>query len=206
MKLAIGCPAYRGQVDVNHIPQVVSIFASQLAVHNRVSWGGFFSADSACVAHARNHLVYGAMGAGADWLLMVDADTYCVPEGARVHPAIPMLLTAEAHGAAVIAAPVQRRRSKSYNCSLKLADTWVLVEKQDFEGKVIEADRLGTAYMAIDLNWLRSKWSSPPWFTMDFPKRGEPAWIGEDFLFCDGVRDLGGKLLIDGRFEPTHVG
>jgi hypothetical protein len=204
VKVALGIPAYREQVNVSHLPEVVSIVASLLATQGRMQWGGFFHVDSACVAHARNHLVYQAIEHGADWLLMMDADTFCIPQEGKLHPAIPMLLTAQAHGAQVIAAPVRRRRTESYNAAFAAAGTWLLVEPGDFAGKVVEVQRAGTAYMAIDLNWLRSRWLLSPWFSMSFPESAEPRWIGEDFSFCDTVRERGGQILLDGRFEPEH--
>jgi hypothetical protein len=30
-------------------------------------------------------------------------------------------------------------------------------------------------------------------------------FVGEDFAFCDGIRDRGGYVLVDGRFEPVHA-
>jgi hypothetical protein len=164
-------------------------------------------ADTCHVALSRNRLLAQALPVAAlDWLLMVDADTH-VASGQAAHAALRMLAEGQARGAAVIAAPVMARTG-FYNFS---TGGLLPPPREEFAGRVLEVDRIGTAFTAINLAWMRANWGTwnegEPWFSFVFTTtNGMPDHISEDFVFCDGVRKRGGKIFADGRFEPVHEG
>ena len=71
---------------------------------------------------------------------------------------------------------------------------------------VIEVDRIGTAFTAINLPWLSANWPLSPWFKFEHLEGTQPDTVGEDYWFCAGVKKRGGTIFADGRFEPVHVG
>lgn len=199
MKLAIGVPGYGGRVHFGHVLQ-----ASQLMW----AWASaklppplVVTVDTCSIDKARNTLVAHARDAKCDWLLMCDADTYYpVPKAIAQ-----MLATGEQRGAAVIGAPVKMRNRPGYNVGRGAYENGNLAE-DEFKGAVVEVDRIGTAFTAIRLGWLVKNWPMSPWFKFDHLEAYKPSAMGEDYWFCKGVRERGGLILADGRFEPAHVG
>jgi hypothetical protein len=192
--LAVGVPAYGAQVHAGHVTQAIALGA---AIGGRAALQ-FTYTDSCSLDWSRNFILHKAITQGADWLLMCDADTYC-PDASKT---LAMLREADERGARVIATPVLTRRHNTYNamrCGLIMA-------MGDFRGQVVEVDRIGTAFMAIDCTWVKDN-VPYPWFTSEqLLTEDRPGWIGEDFSFCDRVRSAGGTILADGRFEPVHTG
>lgn len=191
MKIILGVPAYRRQVVEGHIPAALSLGAACYA--NKVRLENFLTVDSCFVEHSRNVLLHRAVAADTDWLLMLDADTY-VPEGRQL---LRMLLTAEHMGYQVVAAPVERRKHENvFNVPGVNPESWA--------DKLVEVERVGAACMGISIKWIKSCWPVQPWFTPIALTGPEPVMRGEDFSFCDGVRDRGGKVLLDGRVQTRH--
>ncbi len=206
MILIVGLPAYGCQVDVR---LAVSLFGLGTVLQNRAAeWArGTMLVDSCFISHARNTLVHQAMqrvaladptGEADAWLLMIDADTYA----ADPVPVVTMVQTGISMGAAVIAAPVARR---SGELNAKAGGRPVQTSQL---GRVMPVDLVGAAFMAVNLAWLKLRWPRAPWFTIDHPPSapGDPPNVrGEDFRFCQRVGELGGLILLDGRFQPTHI-
>lgn len=198
IRVAIGIPAYTSRVSAGHLLQAAQL--SWAWCRNGLPSPYFITVDSAGVDKARNILVAKALQAKADWLLMCDADTY--------HPIAPaiweMLATGEKRGAAVIGAPVKMRKRDGYNVSR--GDDFALVPPDEFRNAVIEVDRIGTAFTAINLKWIAEHWGDAPWFQFIYKPAGATVDVlGEDYAFCGGVKQRGGLILADGRFEPVHV-
>jgi len=196
VKLAIGIPAYGGKVSMGHVFQ-----GCQLAwafSKNMLASPLVLSVDTASVDKARNILVARTRDAGADWLLMCDADTYCPKP-----PAIfEMLKTGINRGAAVIGAPVKMRKRPGYNVSA--GEGFEPLAEDTWRGRVVEVERIGTAFTAVNLQWLVANWPDSPWFMFEHLPGPQPDTVGEDFWFCRGVRRRGGLILADGRYEPYH--
>ena len=77
---------------------------------------------------------------------------------------------------------------------------------EELANKVQPIGRIGAAFIAVNLDWLRANWPKPPWFVMDHDYSQRPKNArGEDYTFCDGVHERGGVILCDGRFVPSHV-
>lgn len=201
IRFLVGIPAYRRQVDIGHVYQMMQ-YAALSAQSDRVSLIGMVDADSCSIDWSRNMLMHKAIKQGADWLLMCDADTFW----ANPADGFNMMIEGENQRAAVIAAPVRRRKARDFNVVQKDGDKEQRLDPEDFRGKVIEANRIGTAFMAVRCGWFVKNWPEQPWFLTQQLTGPEPKKIGEDYSFCDGVSSRGGKILVDGRFEPIHVG
>lgn len=72
---------------------------------------------------------------------------------------------------------------------------------------VIPVARIGAAFTAVNLKWLRACWPKGPWYVMQYDyENGRPRYgKSEDYYFCDGIRARGGAVVCDGRFVPEHV-
>lgn len=200
MKLVLGTPAYRRQVDVEHVVQCMHLAAACVAP---IEFLGFSYAESYCLDWSRNQLLYLALERGADWLLLVDADTFHRDAADTLR----MLREGEERGAAVIGAPVRMRgRTAQYNVRARQGEDYFVVERDWFFGRVQAVDAIGTAFMAVSCNWMRTAWPQQPWFVTRPVAGREPRVLSEDLAFCSEVTRRGGKIFVDGRFNPTHVG
>jgi hypothetical protein len=197
IRLAVGIPAYSSRVSAGHMLQ-----AGQLAW----AWAKaglpaplFVTVDTAGVDKARNLLVAKARDAKCDWLLMCDADTYYpIPQAI-----FQMIHEGDRRQAAVIGAPVKMRKRPGYNVSR--GEKFALVPEEEWRKQVIAVDRIGTAFTAVNMHWLGDKWPHSPWFKFEHLEGLVPETVGEDYWFCGGVKQRGGTILADGRFEPVHV-
>lgn len=197
----LGIPAYRGQVHYGHVMQMASLSSAVFMAKGGLSLRGMLFPDTQFVFGGRNRILNISIKDESDWVLMCDADTFVADASHLVR------MVAEAHktDAAVIASPTKLRGRPGYN--VLPADTHKnLMDADAWKGQVIEVDRIGTACMAIRLDWVRNEWPEQPWFEARCIPGAEPGVLGEDVWFCDGVKKRGGKILADGRFEPVHVG
>lgn len=199
MKLTLCYPAYRSQVNIGHLFQLANLLEAAGGKH-KVSLA---AVDTCFLDLARNNLLYAAIEDGSDWALFMDADTYA-PD---VVPLAEMLNEGTTSQAAVIAAPVQLRWQESGPCwNAQVGEHHLTPD--EFRGRVQPVDRIGTAMMAVNCNWLRVYWPVSPWFESKLVPHpsGRPVKMSEDYEFCDGVRTRGGVVLCDGRLEPIHAG
>lgn len=200
MHLAVGFPCYRAQLHAAHVFQ-----ASNLALH----WWKqqhepllMLYVDSCFVDKARNILIQQALEKGADWLLMCDSDTYYTAPG----PIIKMLADAVSRSAAVIGAAVRLRKREGEIYNAALAPDFAPMTREQIGEHLRPVDRIGGAFTAINLGWLRDNWHDSPWFMVQHIAGPKPDTVGEDCWFSDGVKKRGGTILVDPRFEPSHVG
>lgn len=200
VKIALCIPAYRRQVDIGHVPQALNFGAALLSTGKHSL--DFLHTESCSIDWSRNQLLSKAIKRGADWALMCDADTF----HPRPAETIAMIDEGEVRGAAVVASPVKMRGRSGYNVFEVANDSAKFVDPESWKGKLISVDRIGTAFFAVNCNWIRTRWPQQPWFTTQQLEGDEPRKIGEDVTFCDRVRERGGLILADGRFEPVHVG
>lgn len=181
------------------------------SLRHRVALDGIQDTQSCSIDWSRNWFLTAALEAGSDWLLMCDADTWHGNMPGRptvTNPAgdiLRMLETGAERQAAVIAAPVRMRGRAGYNV-FAAGEAPHIVEPTEWAGRVVEVDRIGTAFMAISCAWIRACWPEQPWFLTQQLPGPKPKKIGEDVNFCDGVRARGGVILADGRYEPNHIG
>jgi hypothetical protein len=200
MHIAVCMPAYRRQVDVGHIYQALNLAAGMVKAQTHSL--DFIHTESCSIEWSRNRLLWQAMQRGADWVLMMDADTF----HAKTPDLIRMIETGEDNRAAVIASPVKMRGRIGYNVFEVDNDLVRQADPATWAGTVIPVHRIGTACFAIRAAWIKKHWPTQPWFLTQQLEGDEPRKIGEDVTFCDRVRERGGRILADGRFEPVHVG
>lgn len=199
ISFVLGIPAYRGQVHYGHVMQMMGLSSYVLTSNGMFLLRGLVTPESCSVDWARNSIVHQALqDKDCKWALMLDADTYA--RDART--LLRMLHTGYQEDCAVIAAPVIMRGRDAFNVQIEKD---VLAERDDFENKVLDVDRVGTACMAINLAWLKREWPESPWFETKQLPGPVPAKVGEDIAFCDAVRAKGGRIVLDGRFSPHHV-
>jgi hypothetical protein len=200
MRLALGYPAYRAQVHTAHLFQ-----ASQLALLLwRTTKQGplMFYVDCTFIDKARNLLIRQALDARADWLLMCDSDTYYVQPA----PILRMISEGQARGAAMVGAAVRLRKWEGEIYNAAVAPDFKPMSREQLGGALRPCDRLGGAFTAINLDWIREHWQESPWFMVQHLAGPQPKTVGEDIWFSDNVRKRGGTILVDPRFEPVHSG
>jgi hypothetical protein len=223
IRLAVGVPAFGMQIDVGHGNMWLMLGHALCANEEVFSLVSFRTVSMNPVADARNDLVNAALEKEADWLLMVDADTYY--EGEDAVPILQMIRDAWRAGAAAVAAPVRARGWKEHQRTVWMLDetpkilapgvqrpgeaTMSVADEERYRGKLVPCLRIGAAFMAVNLHWIRGNLPDPPWFThepaMVGPRQGRLRSHGEDVVFCDMIRIRDGLLLVDGRIYPKHV-
>lgn len=202
VKVSWGLPAYKRGIDVGVAQQMLFFGLETPFVEQDTSYrfAGIDKADSCSVHYSRDLLIYTSMQRGNDWLIMSDADTYTVDAKGIWR----MIATGEETGAALIGFPVFMRNGRGYNAMVKPGDRWAAHD--EVAGKVQDVYRLGSGFIAVNLNWIREHYPTSPWFFESRPKSPVPQKIGSDVMFCEQLRLRQGRIVCDGRVIPTHVG
>lgn len=206
LKLFIGIPAYGGFVRSETTKMWLELGASLADARHRFVLAGFLVIDTQPIDRARNFLVAHAMTAGADWLLMIDADTWV--ETVATHDIavtddagfqlLRMISEADKAGVTVVGAPVQRRGREGLNVAG--VDLHELQNAPGVKPLVQMHDRtlrscnsVGAAIMAIRLDKIGEiifQWTD---------------LLSEDLNFCKDVREAGGRVFVDGRVKTAHM-
>ena len=215
LKLAVGIPAYRGQIASAHAPMWAQFGAAVARAQGHAPPGRaaspsgdaqidddvqvvmFGHVDTCGIDRARNALVQQAIVARADWLLMVDSDTFAVAGKDLLR----MILERPA-GAAVVGAPVVRRGEATNRTNLwrwtngRHEPTSILDGGIGSHGFYTEVDAVGAAILAIDLARVAAA-------------RVEFRWadgMSEDLWFCRQLREAGERIYVDPRVTTVHLG
>lgn len=199
VKIALGVPAYGGQVASQH---AAMWFSLGRAIERSSFATTMLMVDCNGVQRARNTLVAHAMAQNCDWLLMIDADTWV--EGDDPGQAIVEMLIAgfDVNGAAIVAAPVMRRgadglavyRWDGDGKYVRIADlNFDPTKARPIDG-LVEVDAVGAAIMAIDLHQI-----SDAHFAFTDA-------MSEDLEFCRQIKSVGGTILVDKRVRTAHRG
>lgn len=163
------------------------------------------------VSRARNLLAQDMLDSDCDYLLFIDSDINFEPEDIfRL-----MAWGSDPQKGIVAAVPRTRSENRVYIADLDHAEDGSLT--MDVMG-LVRAKRVATAFMlvrrevfeALDAahpEWRyfdkRSDRTVPCFF--DF-KLAEEGYIGEDFLFCDRVREHGFEVWVDPTITLGHMG
>lgn len=148
------------------------------------------------VAQARNRLVEKAIEGGYDKLFMIDADMV-VPEDAiknLLDPDVPIVTGVARYKNDSGRVPLFR-----FTQDKEGANTWKWDEVP--HGR-FEIQNGGVACAMIDVDLLARM--GRPWFVWE--ERQDGTYCGEDIGFYEKVRDMGVKLLADGRVKCGHIG
>jgi len=197
IQLAVGIPAYRAQIHVGVGRTLLQLGAAIAASRDEFHFRGFLDMDVCGVDKARNFLLAYAMKQGAEWLLMIDADTW-VPDAAAL---LEMVRVGDREGAVIIGAPVFRRvdHLESLNVyrrnsqgRLETLSGWDLQK----HSKPFPVDAIGSAIMAVDLRQISDAAFR---FTDE---------LSEDLDFCSQItkhRLLGASVWCDPRIKTYHA-
>lgn len=196
IKVGVGIPAFNSTVDVGHAGMWLS-FGSALAYNEERFELVYFKAKSISnIDIVRNELTQEALDANCDWLVMVDADNF-IDDGSDL---LRMIRAADDcnkdSDVAMIGMPVVCR------CEGHPVNVHGLHNRV---GNLSECTRIGSAIIAINLNWVRKHWATPPWFVTVTLEGSVKTKVGEDFYFCDGVTSRGGKTLVYHGVVSYHV-
>jgi hypothetical protein len=222
IKLGIGLPAFGLHLDVGHAAMWLGLGATLAAAQDKVrlQWMAEYHING--VDLCRNTILYDAMQANCDWVFMCDADTFHRSTADAIGDAgvdiIQMIRDADrnmfasddlltsivSREIALIGAPV-RGRGEIPEAVVYNGDRRIPLE--ELLGKLTPVTRIGAAFVAVNLKWLREHWPKGPWFLMEHdPSSDRPRLArGEDYRFCDEARKRGGAIVCDGRFVPEHV-
>jgi hypothetical protein len=149
LKLAIGVPAYGGKIVIGQAKMWMTLAAEMNNRREEIYLKAFIEMDICGVEKARNFLLAHAMAQGADWLLMVDADTW-VDDGRRL---VHMVIAGQKLRAAIIGAPVLRQvdGQQMPNLYQEVDGKYVNGKYSSSDGP-IEVDGIGAAIMAVNLH------------------------------------------------------
>jgi hypothetical protein len=196
IKLGIGIPAYGSKLDVGHAAMWLGIGAALATAQDKfkLQWMAEYHVNG--IDLCRNTIVYDAMQAGCDWVLMVDADTFhrttgdggacdaigdagvdvmqMIRDADRGQVAVGESLVAFASAASValVGAPVRGRGVGDNGVCVQIFDSQRVrhqthpAQLDELFGKVQPVARIGGACIAVNLNWFRTNWPQGPWFEM----------------------------------------
>lgn len=206
IKLAIGIPAYGGSVSAEHIKMWTELGFVLANSSERFALVSHGYVDINGIDNARNHLLQVATESRADWLLMIDADTWVEAYGSGPDEMdagfqiLRMLSEADRAGVAIVAAPVARRKMADDGKREVMAYRWNadlnLMPIPDDEllagPTLVEVDAAATAVFAIRL-------SAVGFAKFEFTKK-----LSEDLEFCRQIKMAGGKVVVDRRVRSGH--
>jgi hypothetical protein len=143
---------------------------------------------ASCIAYGRCHAVEEASISKATHLLFLDSDM-TFPHDTAVR----LLAQLEKDRTALVAAATYRKRAPPHDLNHYELDGSRGVLAETDKG-VREVSLIGTGCMLINMNVFRGM--EKPYFRFGV-RKGVNNIIGEDYLFCETVREQGGKILMD---------
>jgi hypothetical protein len=194
VRVGFWIPTHREQLPCRLVRQKDLDTAAIRDAGHEYRWWWSSSSD---IARMRNEALERARDARLDFLLMQDDDIYCPEE---TSPLLRLVETAERESAAIVGAICGLRRIRLDQIAPNCRPLHV--------GQVYEGERVGTGMMLIDVRAITAlaREYEGPWFGRTYhDARQTRADYGEDFFFCEVVRGLGGKLVIDGSIETVHA-
>lgn len=213
LRLSVGIPAYGGMISANHARMWTEFGNTIGGSSERFALVDFGFWDVNPVDKARNLMLDRAVKLGADWLLMIDADTWIEPGKLDRESGtdagfllLRMISDAERAGATVVVAPVMPRTSRPGEDTFPMI--WVerpsgemgCPKEEIYQRALIEIDEAATAVFAISI----------PRLVASYPKEGAIEFefkpdVSEDRYFCRRVRQNGGKIFADTRVRTGHM-
>lgn len=211
IRLAIGIPAYGGSVSAEHIKMWTELGFVLANSSERFALVSHGYVDINGIDNARNHLLQVATEARADWLLMIDADTWVEAYGSGPDEMdagfqiLRMLSEADRAGAAIVAAPVARRKMADDGKREVMAyrrgrapriagEELCAIDSSELQSgdTLVEVDAVATAVFAVRL-------SAVGFAKFEFTKE-----LSEDLEFCRQIKMAGGKVVVDRRVRSGH--
>jgi hypothetical protein len=219
IRLAIHFPAYGGQIAAEHARMWMGIGNTLGGSQARFELVSYGYVDVNPVDRARNMCVAAAMLKNANWLVMIDADTWIddSPDEDAGFQLLRMISDADRIGATLVGAPVIKRTTGIFGDERNLAVYEVeeneagLIYKplkaSQLPRRLLEVDAIGAACCAINLHRV-ADWNLNYQFT---PR------ISEDLGMCRQIfeaakRDwkpggdkFSSTIYVDGRVQTGHL-
>lgn len=205
-KLFIAVPAYDGKLNIKTAFALAQLMPKALSLGVSV----FLSDMSGCsiITMARNSLVNEFLKTDATDMLFIDSDVIVSPDDI-------LRLLSQHNGRDVTAGMYPRRASdKKFFLDLHHDDNGDLV----FDGSLMQVKRVGTGFMMISRDIIEKLIAqNPQWQYENKDGNGTVAavfdfavkdgkFVGEDYLFCDRVREAGGSVWVDVDISLPHIG
>lgn len=205
-KLFIAIPAYDGKLNIKTAFALAQLMPKALSLGVSV----FLSDMSGCsiITMARNSLVNEFLKTDSTDMLFIDSDVIVTPDDV-------LRLLCQHTGRDVTAGMYPRRASdKRFFLDVYYDQCGDL----EFEGSLMRANRVGTGFMMVSRNIIeRMVEAHPEWQYENKEGNGKVSalfdfavkdgkFVGEDYLFCDRVRDMGGSIWVDVDISLPHIG
>lgn len=204
----IGTPSIDGKIESAYVASLVRSFD----VLNRLNVGHAIYILDKCsiLPHARNRLVGEFLHSDASHMLFIDDDMGW-PDNA-----IPELLAHDKDVIGAVGITKDEDPEKRHFC----AGLDPKVTKFDHERGIIRVAYVGTGFLLIKRHVLEKMWTHyRKWATQpppDHPEIGpcsrifefdytQDVW-GEDYIFCQRWRELGGEIWVDPSIRLEHIG
>jgi len=226
LRLAVGIPAYGGQITAHQARMWMEFGNTLGGSSERFTLVAFDFYDVNGIDQARNQMLTRAVEVGADWLLMIDADTWVEPGRADREAQtdagfllLRMISEADRAGAEVVVAPVVRRTTADtaerelavyrydeaqqgstphpYTCKCK-ACTFHIAAPVVLDELPYGLVEIDSAGAAVFAVRVMSVFDKRISFAFRSP-------FSEDREFCRQVRESGGKILVDTRVRTGHL-
>lgn len=204
--LFVAIPAYDGKLNIKTAFALAQLMPKALSLGVSV----FLSDMSGCsiITMARNSLVNEFLKTDATDMLFIDSDVIVTPDD--------VLRLMCQHTGRDVTAGMYPRRASDKRFFLDMYHD----EKGDmeFDGSLMRARRVGTGFMMISRDIIeRMIDAHPEWQYENKDGNGKVAalfdfaikdgnFVGEDYLFCDRVQELGGKIWVDVDISLPHIG
>jgi hypothetical protein len=223
IRLACGVHMFGETVDMGHCAMWLELGHALASNTETFAFDAIVTMPLSPPAYARNALVEDALTGGSDWLLQVDSDVFWDGDGTDI---LQMVKDADRKGAALIGAEVFSRDREPGGVWVDSPEVlhvelpsgnWpylgprapLVPLAECYAGEVKPCARVGMAFSAINLGWLRANLPEPPWFghgaVLGGSRYDRLRPIGEEAVFCELVRGRGGEILVDGRLDPKRV-
>ena len=204
--LFIAIPAYDGKLNIKTAFALAQLMPKALSLGVSV----FLSDMSNCsiITMARNSLVNEFLKTDATDMLFIDSDVIVTPDDV-------LRLLAQHAGRDVTAGMYPRRASdKRFFLDLHYDEDQNFV----FDGSLMRVKRVGTGFMMISRQIIEKMIAAhPEWQYENKEGNGTVAavfdfavkdgkFVGEDYLFCDRVAEVGGKVWVDVDISLPHIG
>jgi hypothetical protein len=203
IKLAIGLPSYGSRIQAQAAEMWMTLGSCLADSRERFELVKFSIVDVCGVDVARNRLVEEAITAKADWLFMVDSDTWH-HDGFDI---LSMISKADREGAAVVVAPVPKRDPNDPHLMIyrQLGTERDSVHRKILDNhpfELVPIDSAATAFMAMRVSFVEKL--PKPWFRFQYIE-GTNRFVSEDLGFCAAVKENGGKIFAYREFTCKHL-
>ncbi len=214
MRLIIGGPAYRMEVDARHAASLVR-FATRASLPTAKTVKGFggkpkFQVSPSAVsivgahyehgtpvAYARNSMFKGTLAeVGASHLLWLDSDVSIPPDQDG-----PILRALSALGdRPIVIIPCQQR---DHQVNVWIDRTTKLTRLALDGGELAECYAGGFGCVGFNLAWYRAHWPTGPWFRDSWDDG--IGYVSEDYGHCRALADRGAPVLYAGTYVDHHA-